>query len=155
MSPSPPTSIAGITLPKLALPRIVRRHRRASAALLAALAVLLIGLSARPAQPAAVGGSGAVVIPDGMVAVPLALADGAVAGLLHAGDHVDVVALPGETSGIAHVVARDVLVLSPGGSSGFLSSDQATLLVATDESSAIAVAGAGVNGFTVIVHPPL
>lgn len=153
MSRSSTASIAGIPLPKLALPRVVRQHRRLAAALLAALAVLLVGVGTRPAPPVTVDASGTVAVPAGMVAVPLALADSAVAGLLHAGERVDVVALPNETSGIAHVIARDVLVLTSGGASGLLSSDQATLLVATGEQQALAIAGAG-GGLTVIVQPP-
>lgn len=151
MSLLPTTS--SFRLPKLELPRIVRQHRRLSAALLAALAVLVVGMSARPAL-ITVDAHGAAVVPAGLVAVPLALTSSAVGALLHTGDHVDVVALPADTSGVARVIARNVIVLMPAESSGFLSGDQATVLVATTEANALAIAGAGDGGLTVIVHPP-
>ena len=149
----PPTT-SSFRLPKLELPRIVRQHRRLSAALLAALAVLVVGMSARPAPPITVDAHGAVVVPAGLIAVPLALTNSAVGALLHAGEHVDVVALPADASGIARVIARNVIVLIPPESSGFLSGEEATVLVATTETNALAIAGASDGGLTVIVHPP-
>lgn len=133
--------------------RLVRRHRRALAAVLAATAVL-VGLSSlRAPAPAAEPGPAAAdptaPRPD-EVAVPVQLASPALAAALEAGDIIDLVTVT-ESGG---EVAGRVRVLAVSSSSGGLTSTSSSVvLVAADPADAIDIAVSPEPGYSVVIHP--
>jgi pilus assembly protein CpaB len=104
-----------------------------------------------------VGAGLATGLAPGMAATPVEVSPGA-AGFVHAGDHVDLIALPtaADGSGVPTTVASGVLVLAvlppPDHGTG---ADAAQLVVAADRAIALRlVAGNARGGFTVIAAPP-
>ena len=134
------------------------RYRRPLAALCAFFAVLMALSSIRtPPRLTASGHSSnleqsapalATLVERGLVAAPVRLADAEVAGLLHAGSMVDVVAADGE--GRARVIAPCVEVAdvpTPAGD-GFASTsfEGALVLFAVTSAQATELAGAAAAG---------
>ena len=96
-------------------------------------------------------------LPVGRVAAPVRLADLAVAGLVHPGDRVDVLATaPGATD--AEVVAAGALVLAPVGAGGDQDASEpgtGLLLLELDPATAGRLAAAAVSDtLTVTLAPP-
>ncbi len=69
------------------------------------------------------------------------LASASAANLLQVGDRVDVVAVS-QSSPSARILARDVTVLVPAGSAGFVGTSSGAVLLAMSESAALQVAQA-------------
>ena len=117
-----------------ALRRRIRRHRRGLSATAAFLAVLLLGLGLRPsAEPT---GDGIPPVPQGVVEMPVVLADAAVAGSLAPGDVVDVVAAGPSPA----VIAAGAIVVTPIAGGGLTSTSTAVVL-ALPRASGLAIAG--------------
>jgi pilus assembly protein CpaB len=91
------------------------------------------------------------LLPEGQVAAPVRLADLAVAGLVHTGDRVDVLATePG--AGAAETVAPGVRVLAAGGSGE--GPTAGLLLVAVDTATAARLAAAATSATLTVSLPP-
>jgi pilus assembly protein CpaB len=132
-------------------------HRRPVAGGCAFVAVLL-GLSALSSpsqQPSAESDAGeGLTIPAGQLAVPVRLADSAVASLLQPGDQVDVFAADGR-SGARVVASRVTVAATPTtdegpswtGDEGFV-----VLLAMPGQAGALAAASAG-SPLTLALHP--
>lgn len=121
---------------------LIRRHRRLLAAACAGLAALLALAVIR--APQAPGDSAAAAEPTlaaGEVAVPVSLASAAHTGALHAGDVIDLVAVPRAEDQRAQVVAREATVLSIS-QGGFGSADGSVVVIAVPRAEALAIADA-------------
>jgi hypothetical protein len=143
--------------PRVAMRRLVRRHRRPLAAALAGLGALLLLISVRAAPT----GASSAPVPDGRsgvetgeVAVPVVLASSALASVLDVGDVVDLVAVPRDDSASARLLApRARVVELPSGGSALSASSSAVIIVAVDESEALALSAASTGGgLTVVIH---
>jgi hypothetical protein len=138
---------------------VVRRwlvlHRRFAGAALAFVAVFTaLQVLAPDQQPAS--GSAAVSAPEaeaGLLQLPLRLADADVAGLLTAGDVVDVIG--SEARGRTTVVASSLTVVDvPKSTGGFGTSGDGIVVVAVRSDQALTLAAAATQGpLTVAVHP--
>ena len=132
-------------MPGLSQVRIlIRRHRRIIAACCAGLAALLAMSALRSPQApvgAAAGSPGEAGPGAGEVAVPVSLASAAHAGALHAGDAIDLVAVPRADDRTARVIARDATVLSIA-SGGFGAQDGSVVVIAVPRADALAIADA-------------
>lgn len=96
---------------------------------------------------------------SGTVAVPLPLADGTVAQLLHPGDYVDVLTSPDAPARAVSTVARHVLVLAvladPDGTDALTGARVIDLVVAMDRAGAARIAGSeSSQKFTAVAEPP-
>ena len=80
----------------------------------------------------------------GEVAVPVALASGAHARILSAGDVVDLVAVPRTGDRSAQIAVRDATVLSVA-EGGFGVDDGAVIVLAVPRSTALRIADAGID----------
>jgi pilus assembly protein CpaB len=92
-------------------------------------------------------GSGLLARGRGLVAAPVRLADPATAGLLHAGDHVDVLATPTDASTATHdaeLVAAGLQVLAVP-QPGQVDPDGALVVLAATPETAARLAGAAVG----------
>lgn len=144
------------------LQRLVHRRRRLIAACLAGLATLLALSAIRAPQQAAIEAS---LVPSttpafGEVAVPITLKDASATSIAAIGDRVDVIAVAKPSAGQptdaqAQVIARHARVIGIGsGSSTFLPSAGGMLVVAVDEPTALALAGASSSAdLSIAVHP--
>jgi hypothetical protein len=140
--------------------RWIALHRRVVSAALAFVAVLLglTALTTTPAQPSSPDGWGAAAaqptLSDGQLAVPVRLADPAVAEMLAPGDVVDVIVA--DQRNVATLVAASLTVTAvPEAESGgpWADGDGLVMVAATDD-EALAIAGAAARGpVTVAVHP--
>ena len=132
-------------MPGLAHLRIlIRRHRRIVAACCAGLAALLalsVLRSTTAPMSATAGSPGEAGLGSGEVAVPVSLVSAAHARALHAGDAIDLVAVPRTDDRTARVVARDATVLSVA-SGGFGAPDGSVVVIAVPRSDALAIADA-------------
>lgn len=142
------------------LQRLVNRHRRPLAAICAALAAL-ISLSVirvegqEPAQ-AAINLAGPST---GEVAVPVIVGSSQIASIASNGDYVDILAVPKESIAAsptaATIVARRARVIESGSpAGGFMPASGGMLVVAVDESTALAIADASSwADLSIAVHP--
>jgi hypothetical protein len=142
------------------LQRLINRYRRPLAAICAGLAVLIamsvIRVEGQEPAQTAVNLSGPAV---GEVAVPVIVGSSQIASIASGGDYVDILAVPkesiAESSTAATIVARRARVVesgSPGG--GFMPASGGMLVVAVDESTALAIADASSwADLSIAVHP--
>lgn len=130
-------------MPGLAQLRIlIRRHRRILAACCAGLAALLaVSVIRSPQAPAGAVADGEPTLQPGQVGVPIALASAAHAGALHAGDVIDLIAVPRAEDSSARVVAHAATVLSIA-TGGFGAADGSVVVIAVPRSDALAIANA-------------
>ena len=134
-------------------------HRRAVSASFAFVSVLLAISAIAPSQaetPSIASGSTAsAVAEEGMLEVPVRLADPPVTSLLTPGDVIDV--MGAAARGSATVVADELLVLAvpdTGGDSAWSSDGDGFVVLAASPIDALALAGAASKGpLTVAVHP--
>lgn len=133
--------------------RLVRRHRRALAAVLAATAVLVGLTSLRAPAPAAEPGPAAAdptaPRPD-EVAVPVRLASPALAAALHSGDVIDLVTA---TESGGHVAGRVRVLQVSTSAGGLTSTSTSVVLVAAAPADAIDIAVSPEPGYSVVIHP--
>lgn len=94
------------------------------------------------------------LLPEGLVAAPVRLADLAVAALVHTGDRVDVLATPHDAAR-AEVVAADALVLAADGRPRDASADPGggLLLLAVDAPTAGRLAAAAASATLTVTLP--
>lgn len=123
------------------LTRGLRRHRRSLAAVSTALGVLFTIAALRPAPPLPPPPPDPRLPPPGQVALAVELTNASAAGLLQAGDRVDVVSV-GDSDQTATILARDAMVLAPTLNAGFVGSASSSVLLAMTESAALEVAEA-------------
>lgn len=96
------------------------------------------------------------LLSDGQVAAPVRLADLAVAALVRAGDHVDVLATAPDAPA-AEVVAADVLVLAasgPGADPSSARDDAGLLVLAVDDATAARLAAVATTATLTVSLPP-
>jgi hypothetical protein len=156
---SPHTSNTSTADRTLRARRWLALHRRAVSAAFAFISVLFaVGAVApsRAESPSTASGSTTRAIADeGMLEVPVRLADPPVTSLLAAGDVIDVMGTAAR--GSATVVADELLVLSvpdTGGDSAWSSGGDGFVVLAATPTDALALAGAASQGpLTVAVHP--
>lgn len=131
-------------------------HRRPVAAGCTFVAVLL-GLSAlsspSPQTSAEPDADRSISVPAGQLAVPVRLADSAVASLLQPGDHVDVFAADGRWG--AKIVASGVTVTAtPSTDEGPWTDGEGLVVVLAMPEQATALAAASVGSrLTIALHP--
>lgn len=90
-----------------------------------------------------VGGNLTTGLPAGLIAVPVPLVDPGAAGLIQAGDHVDLLRVPTDsTDPAAATVANGVLVLAVVPSDPDASQSSAQLVVAVDRATELQIAQA-------------
>lgn len=151
-------------LSRAELQRLRYRYRRPVAALLAGAAMLIaISVIRAPNEQAAATQAPALPAPTaGEVAVPVILKDATVASIVQVGDIIDVVSVArdapaGDAGGTqrAAIVARRARVIeSSAGTGGFMPMSTGLLVVAVDESTALAIAEASATSdLSVAVHP--
>lgn len=131
-------------------------HRRPVAAGCAFVAVLL-ALSAlsspSPQSPAEPDADRGMSIPAGQLAVPVRLADSAVASLLQPGDQVDVFAADGR-SGATVVASRVTVTATPPTDEGpWTDSEGLVVLLAMPEQAATLAAASAGSPLTIALHP--
>jgi hypothetical protein len=143
--------------PRVTVRRLIRRHRRPLAAALAGLGAVLLLISVR-ATPT---GASSVPTPPGRsdvdageVAVPVVLASSALASVLDVGDVIDLVAVSADDPASARLLApRARVVELPSGGSALSASSSAVIIVAVDESEALALSAESTGGgVTVVIH---
>jgi Flp pilus assembly protein CpaB len=115
--------------------------------------VLAAGVRAHePITDARLVGAGlTALLPGGQVAAPVRLADLAVAGLVRAGDRVDVLAVAPDAAA-AELVAGDALVLAATGEDE--QAGRGLLLIAVDEETAARLAAAATTATLTVNLPP-
>jgi len=161
---SPRASSTSTTDRTIRVRRWLALHRRPVSAAFAFVSVLFALSAVAPSRaesPSLEGGltanastSGAVA-DEGMLEVPVRLADPPVTALLAAGDVIDVMGTAAR--GSATVVADELLVLAvpdSGGDSAWSSGGDGFVVLAATPTDALALAGAASQGpLTVAVHP--
>jgi len=134
-------------------------HRRPVSAAFAFISVLFAVSAVAPsrADPPSMssGATTSEVADEGMLEVPVRLADPPVTGLLTPGDVIDVMGVAAR--GSATVVAHELLVLAvpdTGGDSAWSSDSDGFVVLAATPTDALALAGAASQGpLMVAVHP--
>lgn len=81
-------------------------------------------------------------LPPGLIAVPIPLVDSAAAGLIRAGDHVDLLSPPNDASHPAAMVASAALVLAVIAAPPGTNASNAQLVVAVDRPTELRIAQA-------------
>jgi Flp pilus assembly protein CpaB len=81
-------------------------------------------------------------LPRGLIAVPIPLVDSGAAGLIRAGDHVDLLSPPDDSSKAAVMVASAVLVLAVIAPASGINASNAQLVVAVDQPTELRIAQA-------------
>jgi pilus assembly protein CpaB len=81
-------------------------------------------------------------LPPGLIAVPIPLVDSAAAGLIRAGDHVDLLSPPQDSSHPAAMIASGVLVLAVIAAGTGVNASSAQLVVAVDHPAELRIAQA-------------
>ncbi|MFM7145236.1 MAG: hypothetical protein ACKOW5_02765 [Actinomycetales bacterium] len=151
-APAAPSISAPQTSLRRRWSRILRRHRRVIAAAATGLGVLFVIAALRPAPPAPPLPPDPRLPPAGQVALPVELASASAATMLQVGDRVDVVSVR-EADQPARILARDVTVLLPASTAGFVGSASGSVLLAMSESAALQVAQA-TGQVTVLLRAP-
>ncbi len=143
-----------VVRPLDAIRAAIHQRRRGLAAAAAALATLaaITALRSPPPDPAGGEAATATTLHAGEVAVPVVLANPAVASAVTVGDVIDVVAMPDSTDERARVVAPRVRVLDRPGAAGFGATGSGVVLVAVPEPAALVLAAAADRTLSVIIR---